>query len=90
MNTERRKQLLEEYKNRKPEMGILSFNCNATGEKYLCQSKDMNAHINSNVFQLSAKTHPNKKLQELWNQYGKAGFKISVMRVLKYEDIPVD
>jgi len=90
LNTERRKQLLEEYKNRKPEMGILSFCCTATNEKFLCQSKDTKAHINSNVFQLSAKTHPNKRLQALWNQYSESGFDISVIQVLKYEDPPAD
>jgi len=86
MNIQRKKQLLEEYKNRKPEKGILSFRCTPTEESFLCSSKDTKADINSNCFKLSANYHPNKRLQELWNQYGEANFEISVIRVLKYEN----
>lgn len=32
MNSERKKQLLEEYKNRKTENGVFSLECLATGE----------------------------------------------------------
>ena len=51
---QRKKQLLGEYKNRKPEMGIISFRCAATEETFLYISKDTKADINSNRFKLSA------------------------------------
>ena len=90
MDMQRKKQLLEEYKNRKPEMGIISFFCAATEETFLCLSKDTKAGINSNRFKLSINWHPNKRMQALWNQYGETNFKISVIRVLKYEDPHAD
>ncbi len=86
MDMKRKKQLLEDYKNRKPEMGIISFGCSVTKETFLCLSKDTKADSNSNRFKLSANWHPNKRLQELWNQHGETNFEISVIRVLKYED----
>ena len=86
----RKKQLLEEYKNRKPEMGIISFFCISTGEKFLCISKDTKADINSNRFKLSINRHANNHMQELWNQFGEINFEISVILVLKYEDPNAD
>lgn len=90
MDMKRKKQLLEEYRNRKPEMGIISFCCKEAKETFLCISKDTKANINGSRFKLSANSHPNKRMQELWNQYGESGFEISVVRVLKYEDPKAD
>jgi hypothetical protein len=52
METIRRKELLMEYKHRKPEMGIISFRCIATGDVIFYPSKDTKADINGNSFQL--------------------------------------
>lgn len=90
MDMQRKKQLLEEYKNRKPEMGIISLHSAATGETFLGISKDTRADFNSNRFKLAANWHPNKRLQELWNQYGENNFELSVIQVLKYEDPRAD
>ena len=49
-------------------------------------SKDTKADFNSNRFQLSIGMHPNKRLTELWNQYGEDGFEFSVVKILKYEN----
>jgi hypothetical protein len=90
MDLKRKKQLLEEYKNRKPEMGVISLRCLATGEAFLGISKDTRADLNSLRCKLSTSWHPNKRLQELWNQYGESGFELSVVQVLKYEDPGAD
>lgn len=86
MNTERKKQLSWEYKNRKPEMGVISFCCVVTNERFLGSSRDTQADLNSNSFKLTSGRHPNKRLQELWNQHGKKGFELSVLQCLEYED----
>lgn len=90
MDKQRRRELMEEYKNRRPEMGVISFHCAATGELFLGASNDTKADFNSNCFQLDTKGHSNKRLQELWSQYGRDGFTLSVARVLKYEDPKAD
>lgn len=86
MDIKRKKELLEAYKNRKPEMGVISYRCNNTGDVFLGVSKDIKADFNSINMKLSANRHPNKSLQELWKKYGIDGFEISVIKVLKYDN----
>lgn len=90
MDIKRKKQLIEAYKNRKPEMGIISFHCAATTETFLGISKDTKADFNGNRFKLNASWHPNKVLQALWNKYGESNFELSVVEVLSYEDPKAD
>lgn len=86
MDIQRKRELLEAYKNRCPEMGVISFRCIATGESFLGASSDTKADFNSSSFKLSTGTHPNKQLQALWKQYGRDGFELCVLEVLKYDD----
>lgn len=90
MDKLRKRKLLEQYKHRRPEMGIISFHCKVTNESFLGISKDTKTDFNSNRFKLSANFHPNKRLQTLWNQQGEDGFECSVMKVLEYEDPNAD
>jgi hypothetical protein len=86
MDMKRKKELLEAYKNRRPEMGVTSYCCKETGEVFLGASKDTKAEFNSTRVKLETSWHPNKRLQELWNKYGPDGFELSVIKILKYED----
>lgn len=86
MDMKRRKELVEIYKNRHPEMGVISYRCKETGEAFLGISKDTKADFNSNNLKLDVNLHPNKRLQELWNKYGSEGFELSVLKVLKYDN----
>lgn len=90
MDIKRKKQLIAEYENRNPEMGIISFCCVVTKESFLAASTDTKADFNSNRFKLTANWHPNKRLQELWNQYHENNFELSVVQILKYEDPKAD
>lgn len=47
MDMNRKKQLMEDYKNRHPEMGIIAFKCRETGEIFLGTSKDTKADYNT-------------------------------------------
>ena len=86
MDLKRKRELLESYKNRHPEMGVISYFCKATGEEFIGISKDTRADFNSTDMKLSTNWHPNKQLQQLWNQYGPEGFVRSVIRVLEYDN----
>ena len=70
MDTKKRKELLAAYKERHPEMGVIGFQCRATGEMFLTTAADTAAKFNRVRFQLSTGKHPNKRLQELWTQHG--------------------
>lgn len=54
----RKKQLLGEYKNRRPEMGVIALTCRQTGESFLGASKNTQADFNSLCFKLSAGASP--------------------------------
>lgn len=86
MDKARRKELLEQYQNRRPEMGVLCFKCKATGESFLAATKDSRGDFNSVRAKLSMNAHPNKHLVALWQQHGKDGFETSMRAVLEYED----
>lgn len=86
MDKARKKALTEEWKNRRPEMGVISLRCKETGEAFLGISKDTKAGFNSVRAKLSGGIHPNKRLMELWKRYGEAGFEFSVAAALEYDD----
>lgn len=86
MDLNRKKELLEDWKNRRPEMGVISIVCKPTGDLFLGVSKDTSADFNSIRFKLATSWYPNKKLQALWNEYGNDGFEFSVLEKLKYEN----
>ena len=85
MDTNRKKELLQAYKDRKSEMGIVSFCCVPTGDNYILGVKDTAAALNGSRFQLEMGTHYNHALQQLWNEHGGTNFKISVLEVLPYD-----
>lgn len=86
MDTKRRKELVNEWKKRCPEMGVISVKCKATEESFLGISMDTKADFNSTRFKLQLGGHPNKHMQELWNRYGEDGFEFSVLKELKCDD----
>lgn len=85
MKTERRKQLMDDYKNRKPEMGVLSILCKPTGESFLEIFKDTKAGMNALRARLTP-SHPNTHFRELVEKYGVDEFEISLLEVLDYDD----
>ncbi len=90
LDIKRKKELLEAYKNRHPEIGVISLKCVDTGESFLGISVDTKADFNSNKFKLSSGIHPNQRLQSLWYQCGESGFELSVLKVLEYKDLEED
>lgn len=81
MDKIRKKELLEAYKHRHPEMGVISYRCKVTGEVFLGISKDTKSDFNSTNMKLAANRHPNKRLQELWNKFGSEGFELRQTRL---------
>lgn len=86
MDKQRRKELAEAYKMRRPEMGVVAYVCVKTGDMFLSAAKDTKADVNSTLTKLESGFHPNKRLLELWNEYGSEGFDIKVVETLEYKD----
>ena len=90
MDNNRKKELIAAYKNRKPEMGVVACRDLDADTTYLDLAKDTGAALNGIRARLKTNTHPNKELQQRWNERGPEGFAFSVARVLKYDDPTTD
>lgn len=81
---DRKKELKEQYKQMKPEMGILYFGCKPTGKVYLAYAKNIKGIMNGMQFKLMMNGHPYKNLQKEWNEYGEDHFEVKVLDRLDY------
>ncbi|MDD4518223.1 MAG: GIY-YIG nuclease family protein [Limnochordia bacterium] len=82
---DRRKELKEQYRQMKPDMGafIIRSRCHPVG--YLEVTQDLKSTINSTVFKLNFGNHPNKRLQTQWKHDGEAGFTVEILEILDYD-----
>ena len=87
MDKSRKKELLSEWKERHPVMGVFSVKCIATGEQFFDSSRDGSTWFNRYRFELNSGNHRNKRLQELWNTYGEKEFEFFTVSELEYENM---
>lgn len=85
MDKVRRKELLQQYKNMKPTMGVYMFKSINTNTIYLGCDKNINATINGDKFKLNSNNHRCKKLQKDWNENKEENFIIQIVQELPYD-----
>lgn len=93
MDKQRQKLLKQQYKQRRPDLGVLCYRCAPTGRCYIGPAIDIKATQNSNAMKLASNFFPNKRLQADWNEHGAENFEIGVLETLEYEsdtDSPED
>lgn len=78
-------QLKEQYKNTKPDMGILIIKTDFNKKYYIEASTNIRALINRSNFQLGAGLHKNKALQKDWTEKGESHFSIEILDRLEYD-----
>lgn len=81
----RRKELLEQFKRMKPQMGVLMIRCTVDNSVWLCPCPNLQARQNRFTLQLGVGSHPNRRLQQLWSAHGPDAFEISVLDTLEYK-----
>ena len=86
MQTDRRKELRDAYKSRRPDMGVVELRCTATGQHFLGITRDAAKELNSLRAKLDGGGHPNRPLQQLWSEHGENGFDFHVADTLEYEN----
>jgi len=82
---DRRKELKEQYKRMKPEMGIFLIKSLTDKRYHLEAVSNLKGAVNRARFQLSAGSHPNRELQKAWNEKGEAGFSVEIPEILAYD-----
>lgn len=85
MDKQRRKELVEQYKQMKPDMGIFLIRCQTTNKGLLETSQNLKGKINRARSQLSGGVHPNKELQKEWSELGEDHFSFEILETLKYD-----
>lgn len=85
MDKLRKKELLQKYKEIKPEMGVYMFKSINTNTVYLGCDKNIKATINGDRFKLNSKNHRCKKLQQDCNENKEENFEIKVVEILPYD-----
>lgn len=86
MSSQRKRDLVREYKERKQRRGVYAVRCSANGQVWASASPNLDAQQNSLWFQLKLGSHPNRVLQEAWKQHGEATFSFEVAAELSDED----
>jgi hypothetical protein len=80
-----RKELKEQYKNRKPPMGVYQIRNKKNGRVFIDSSPDIPAKWNRIMTELKFGSHRNPKLQEDWKKFEVEDFEFSVLSELKME-----
>jgi hypothetical protein len=79
-----RRQIANEFKERKVALGIFAVRCAATGEVWVGSSRNLDAAKNSNWFQLRAGVSRSASLQKAWTLNGEEAFAFEVVE--KFDD----
>jgi hypothetical protein len=82
---DRKKELKEQYKQMKPDMGIFIIRSKFNDKCYIEATQNVRATLNGTHFKLEAGNHPNRELQKEWKEHGKENFIIEVLEKLEYD-----
>jgi hypothetical protein len=83
-----RKDIKRAYKERKKPAGVFQVKNTVNGKVLLGSSLNLEGVFNSHRFRLSIGRHPNKVLQEEWNEVGADGFVFETLEVVQVKDDP--
>ena len=82
---DRKKELKEQYKQMKTEMGILILQNKVNNKYLLLPTQNLKGMINRVKFQLKSGGYPNKELQQEWKEFGEDNFEIRILETLDYD-----
>lgn len=85
LSSEKKKELQEQYKQIKPDMGVLAVINKNKGKYFLEATPNLKAMINRVTFQLKNGSHIHKELQKDWQQLGAEQFEVKILEQLEYE-----
>lgn len=81
----RRKELVEQFKEIKTEAGVYKFENNVNGKVFIASTNNFKS-LNGKRMTLDMGGHMNRVLQEEWTRYGGDAFFIEVLEVLDKKD----
>lgn len=85
---DRRKELKLAYKQTFLPMGVYQIKNNITGKIFVGSSSNLPGIFNRHRFQLNAKTHSNKELQNDWDMCHSQAFSFDILETITPDKIP--
>ncbi|MCZ8521210.1 MULTISPECIES: GIY-YIG nuclease family protein [Paenibacillus] len=83
--SERRSELIQQYKETKTEGGVYQIIHTNTGKRWVASTPNFRT-MNGKRLELSMGVHKNKALQADWTKYGDAAFQMEVLEVLQRKE----
>lgn len=74
-----RKELVADYKNMKPRIGVFQIRNTANGKVFIEGSMNLDKIWNRHLTELRFGGHRNKALQQDWNSFGEASFVFEIL-----------
>lgn len=87
-NLQRRKEIHREYKERVKPSGVFQIKNMANGKVLLGSSLNLEGPLNKHRFMLRINGHPNKELQNDWNEFGPEQFAFEILEAVPIKDGP--
>jgi hypothetical protein len=84
-----RRQIADEFKERKVPRGIFAVRCSASGDAWVGSSPNLSAARNSLWFQLRGGLSRHGALQRAWKQHGEDAFSLEVLEQFDDETPPL-
>lgn len=84
-NMERKKQLKEQYKQMKTDMGVFIVKKKNSNKYLLVGTQNLKGMMNRVKFQLENGSYPNRELQKDWNEAKPDDFEFIVLETLEYD-----
>jgi hypothetical protein len=85
---DRRKELKLAYKQTSLPMGVYQIKNNINGKIFIGSSMNLPGIFNRHRFQMNAKVHSNRELQEDWDVCHSHAFTFDILETIKSEEIP--
>jgi hypothetical protein len=85
----KRREVIREYKERKPRRGAYAVRCRPTGDVWVGSSMNLDATRNGVWFALRHGSHLDKGLQSVWNAQGEPEFEYEILEQLDEEVSPL-
>lgn len=85
-----KKELKRAYKETPTPMGVYQIKNLRNGKIFIGSNTNVPGKINSNRFQLSHGSHPNKKLLHDWQEYGADNFTFEVLELIDPDKVSQD
>ena len=83
-----RKEIHREYKERVKPSGVFQVRNVANGKVLLGSSLNLEGPLNKHRFMLKINGHPNKELQQDWNELGPGHFSFEILETVQITDNP--